>query len=183
MLRRLACAGRSVTLDNALTARGLEATAELVGFTSRCERPHHDAVIDPLGAKIGASNDGRPVPELAGELLLQRAEGRLRVGFFALRRKLDDIPAGCCSRRSGWWRRGYARRGRRECTLRWWRGCRRGIARRRPRIKRERGTTRSSLRRPRLSGRGRAGCSRRRTGGSAFARFGSVRPNRECGYP
>src|SRR5215831_1498427 len=182
MLGRLACARRSVTLDNALTARGLEATAELAGLAGRRERPRHDAVINPLGAKIGASNDGCPVPELAGELLLQRAERRLRVGFAALRRNLDDIT-GCSIRRGGWWRRGYARRGRRECTLRWRRGRRRGIARRRPRIKRERGTTRSSLRRPRLRRRGRDGCTRRRTGGSAFARFGSVRPNRECGYP
>src|SRR5262245_56767247 len=72
---------RSVTLDNAVTARGLEAAAELVGLTGRRERPRHDAVINPLGTKIGASNDGGPASELARELLLQRAEGRLRVGF------------------------------------------------------------------------------------------------------
>src|SRR5215510_8816590 len=99
MLRCLACAGRSVTLDNALTARGLEATAELVGLTGRRERPRHDAVISPLGAKIGASNDGCPVSESAGELLLQRAEGRLRVGFAPLRRNLHEIFPGRSIRR------------------------------------------------------------------------------------
>jgi len=33
----------SVPLDTALTARGLEAAAELVGLTSRCERANHKA--------------------------------------------------------------------------------------------------------------------------------------------
>src|SRR5215510_13473292 len=111
---------RSVTLDNALTACGLEATAELVGLTGRGERPRHDAVINPLGAKISASNDGGPTSELARELLLQRAEGRLRIGFAPLRRNLPDIPASCSIRCDGWrWRRGRAWRGRRDGTLRW----------------------------------------------------------------
>jgi hypothetical protein len=49
---------RSVTLDNALAAaRGLEPAAKLVGLASRRERPHHGAIINPLGAKVGASNN------------------------------------------------------------------------------------------------------------------------------
>src|SRR5262245_55285650 len=99
-------------MDNALTTRSLEAAAELVGVTGRRERPGQGAVINSLGAKIGASNDGGPASELAGELLLQRAEGCLRVGFASLRRNLHDILAGCSTRRGG----------RREGALRWLRG-------------------------------------------------------------
>src|SRR5262245_34411366 len=76
---------RSVTLNNALTTCSLEAAAELVGLAGRRERAHHDSVINPLGAKIGAPNDGCPASEVSGEFLLQRAQGRLRVGFAPLR--------------------------------------------------------------------------------------------------
>src|SRR5262245_66624929 len=85
---------RSVTLNNALTARGLEAAAKLVGLIGRRERPRHGAVINPFGAKIGASNDGVSVSEFAGELLLKRAQGRQRVDFAPLRRHLHEISPG-----------------------------------------------------------------------------------------
>src|SRR5215467_8567295 len=172
---------RSVTLDTALTARGLEAAAQLVGLIGRRERPRHGAVINPFGAKIGASNDGVPVSEFAGELLLQRAQGRLRVGFAPLRRHLHEISTGRSLRRGcGRRYRGCPWRGRREGTLR----CRRALAivGRRGWIKREGSGRRSSLGRPGRRWRGRSGCARRRTGASS-AGFGTVRPNREGGYP
>src|SRR6266702_7617523 len=84
---------RSVTMDSALTARGLEAPAELVGRAGRRKRSHHGAIINPLRAKIGALKDGGPAAQLARELRLQRKEGRLRVGFAPARRNLHDIPA------------------------------------------------------------------------------------------
>src|SRR5215475_13173397 len=109
----------SVTLNNALTARGLEAAAKLVGLIGRRERPRHGAVINPFGAKIGASNDGVSVSEFAGELLLKRAQGRQRVDFAPLRRHLHEISPGRSFRRDcGRRHRGHPWRGRREGTLR-----------------------------------------------------------------
>jgi hypothetical protein len=164
---------RSVTLDTALTARGLEAAAQLVGFIGRRERPRHGAVINPFGVKIGASNDGVPVSEFAGEFLLQRAQGRQRVGFAPLRRHLHEISPGRNLRRGcGRTHRGHPRRGRCEGTLGW----------RRRRAVVGRGGRRSSPGRPGLRWRGRSGGAPRRTGAPS-ARFGSVRPNREDGYP
>jgi hypothetical protein len=61
---------RSVTLDTALTAGGLEAAAEPVDLTGRYERTHHGAIIDAFRAKIGALNDRGPAAELPGELRL-----------------------------------------------------------------------------------------------------------------
>src|SRR5262245_25903073 len=55
---------RSVTLENTLAAaHGLEPAAKLVGLASRRERPHHGAIINPLGAKVGASNNRGPAAE------------------------------------------------------------------------------------------------------------------------
>jgi len=103
---------RSVTLDAALTARDLEAAAELVGLTGRCERAHHGAIINPFGAKIGALNDRGPAAELPGELRLQRTEGRLRVGFAPPRRNLHHVAVDHSLRRGS---RQGARHGRRRC--------------------------------------------------------------------
>src|SRR5262245_57378151 len=55
----------SLTLYDALTARGLETAAKLVGGAGRYERPHHGAIINPLRTKIGAFNHGGPAAELA----------------------------------------------------------------------------------------------------------------------
>src|SRR5262245_39721726 len=84
---------RSVPLDNALAARGLEPAAKLAGVAGRRERTHHGAIINPLGAKVGASNDGGPAAQLDRDLVLQRTEGRLRVGFAPLRGNLHYIVA------------------------------------------------------------------------------------------
>ena len=92
-----------VALDNALTARGLEAAAELVGRAGRRKRPHHGAIINSLRAKIGALKDGGPTAQLTRELRLQRTKGRLRVGFAAARRNLHDIPADRSIRRGCRW--------------------------------------------------------------------------------
>ena len=66
----------SILLDDALAAGGLRAAAELVGIARGFERPHHGAVIDTLGAEIGASHDRLAVTELA--VGLQAAKRGLR---------------------------------------------------------------------------------------------------------
>src|ERR1700692_4709073 len=83
----------SILLNDALAAGGLQAAAELVGIARGSERPHHGAVIDTLGAEIGASHDRLAVTELARELGLQVAERGLRVGFAPLRGDLHHIAA------------------------------------------------------------------------------------------
>jgi len=74
-----------------MTARGLEAAAELVGFARRRERPDHGTIINPFRAKIGALNDGGPAAELARELRLQRTKRGVRVGVAPTRRNLHDV--------------------------------------------------------------------------------------------
>src|ERR1700722_15022078 len=64
----------SVLLNDALTAGGLQAAAELVGIPGGTERPHHGAIVDALGAKIGASNNRLALAKLPRELGLQAME-------------------------------------------------------------------------------------------------------------
>src|SRR5262245_49555844 len=114
MARSLAAGGsaqavrpRSVPLDNARAARGFEPAAKLAGVACRRERTHHGAIINPLRTEVGASNDGGPAAQLDWELVLQRTEGRLRVGFAPLRGNLHDIVArpGGGGRATGPWLR------------------------------------------------------------------------------
>ena len=86
-------------LYEAAGAGGLQVRAQLCGLIRRSERAYHGAVIDPFGAKIGATNDRRTTAEQIGIFSLQVTERGLRLLFATLRRDLNRIAAACCCRR------------------------------------------------------------------------------------
>src|SRR3954447_25583237 len=84
-----------IPLDDALSAGGFQAAAELRRLVRRTERTDHGAVIDALLPELGALDLRRARAEHAGELALQGPIGRLRVSLVLLGRDLHQIsPAG-----------------------------------------------------------------------------------------
>ena len=81
--------GLLIPLDEALPAGRLEARAQFCSLVGGGKGPDHGPVIRPLGAQIDFVDQRLSAAELAGELCLQGAEGRLGLGFAALRRHLD----------------------------------------------------------------------------------------------
>src|SRR5258705_5257158 len=91
-----------ILLDNALPPGTFQIAAELGRLFGGSERADHGAVIDALGAEIGALDDRRTGPQRGGKLVLQRAIGGLHVGLVLLRRDLNQIiAAGPASRPDG----------------------------------------------------------------------------------
>ena len=96
--------GLLIPLDEALTASGLEARTQLGRLIGVGEGPNHGPVKRPLRAQIDFVDLGLAATELAGELCLQRSEGRLGLGFAALRGHLDVTarPADGGAAGGGW---------------------------------------------------------------------------------
>ena len=85
-----------------MPAGTFQIAAELGRLFGGSERADHGAVIDSLGAEIGALDDWRTGPQRGGKLVLQRAIGGLHVGLVLLRGNLNQvIPAGRGSRPDG----------------------------------------------------------------------------------
>src|SRR5450759_4421788 len=121
--------GRSIPLDDALSAGSLEAAAQLARLIGVAEGADHGAVVDALGSQIGLADHGLTAAELIWELALQAAERGLRVGFAALRRYLHRVTAGTAiaATRSGLRRCHRRGAGRAHCGGAGWRRSRRRI--------------------------------------------------------
>ncbi len=72
-------------LHNAISAGLLQAAADLDRLFAAGERPDHGAVIDALGAEIGAADGVRLAAEHASELRLDATIGILGLGLAPLR--------------------------------------------------------------------------------------------------
>src|SRR3954467_4313901 len=82
--------------DKALSARGFQAVAELVGLAGRGERPDHGAV-DGLAVRFALADHRLTRAQLIGVLALQGLERLLGIGLVALRRHLNHV-AGSAGR-------------------------------------------------------------------------------------
>src|SRR6476646_10878320 len=96
--------GLLIPLDEALTASGLEARTQFGRLIGIGEGPDHGPVERPLRTQIDCVDLRLAAAELAGELCLQGSEGRLGLGFAALRGHLDIAarPAGGGAAGSRW---------------------------------------------------------------------------------
>src|SRR5476651_2798922 len=101
-------------LYNAFAAGLLQAAANLDRLFAAGKRSDHGAVVDALGAEIGAADGVRLAAEHASELRLDAAIGALGFGLAPLRRHLHQIASAG---------RGSWRRRRRGHTCGRW-GCR-----------------------------------------------------------
>src|SRR6185295_8199880 len=81
--------GLLIPLDEALSAGGLEARAQLACLGGIGKGPNHGAVIGALGTQIDLTDRGWPTAKLIRELGLQAAECRLSLTLAALRGNLD----------------------------------------------------------------------------------------------
>src|SRR5687768_12347582 len=88
--RRGSTATELISLDDALSAGGLQAAAELRRLVDRGEGAHHRAVIDSFVAKVRAPDGRLTVAEKTWEFRLQAAERSLRVVLTALRGYLHE---------------------------------------------------------------------------------------------
>src|ERR1700722_15597822 len=86
-----------IPLDDALSAGGRQAAAELFGFVGGAERTDHGAVVDTLVAQIRPLDHRAARSQHRWELALQGPVGSLRVGLIPLRGDLDQISTAACS--------------------------------------------------------------------------------------
>src|ERR1700739_4010536 len=86
-----------IPLDDALSASGLQAAAEVRGFVGRAERADHGTVVDPLVAEFGTLDHGTVRSQYRREFALQRPVGGLRIGLIPLRGDLNQVSTIACA--------------------------------------------------------------------------------------